>query len=54
MNDMQNLKIPAHEKWLYENTSALEQVKQGIKNAAKDKLISCGSFSKYVNKRHNK
>lgn len=37
---------PAREKWLFENKSALKQVKQGIAAAAKGELTSCGDFRK--------
>lgn len=53
MSDMRNPKIPAHEKWLYENKTALDQVKQGIKDASESKLMSRGSFSKYINKKRS-
>lgn len=40
--------IPAHEKWLYDNKSALAQVKQGLKDAKDGKVKSRGSFAKYT------
>lgn len=45
--------IPLREKWLYNNKIALKQVFQGIKDAAHDKLISKGDFSKYLDDDEN-
>ena len=39
--------IPAREKWLFENKIALNQVAQGIKEAAQGKLTK-KDFSKYL------
>jgi len=41
--------IPAHEKWLFENKIALQQVKQGIAETAQGKLINRGDFKRYLN-----
>jgi hypothetical protein len=40
--------IPAHEKWLFANKTALLKVKRGLKEAAEDKLTYKGSFAKYL------
>jgi hypothetical protein len=40
--------IPESEKWLYENKTAFEKVKEGLKDAAEGKLSSHGKFSKYI------
>lgn len=40
--------IPAKELWLYENKTALAQVKQGLKELAENQLIDMGDFSKYA------
>jgi hypothetical protein len=43
-----NVEIPAREKWLFENKSALQSVKQGIKDAVGGRVSSRGSFAKYA------
>ena len=40
--------IPAREKWLFENTSALGAVKTGLDQAAAGETASLGSFAEYV------
>lgn len=40
--------IPAHEVWLYKNPKVLEKVRKGIKDADQGKLVSRGSFQKYL------
>ncbi len=40
--------IPAREKWLFDNKTALKQVKKGLKDAAAGKVSKRGSFAKYV------
>ncbi len=42
------IEIPAKEKWLYDNKSALKQFQTGLEQAKKGKLIERGSFSKYA------
>ena len=42
------VEIPACEKWLLENKTALKQVKKGMENSAKGKLVNRGSFAKYI------
>lgn len=42
------VEIPAREKWLFANKSALKQVKKGLQDAANKKLIDRGSFSQYA------
>jgi hypothetical protein len=39
--------VPAQELWLHKNKKALNSVKKGIKQSAKRKTKSLGSFSKY-------
>jgi len=43
------VEIPAHEKWLFENKIALQQVKEGIAAAAQGKLVGRGNFKQYLN-----
>lgn len=43
-----NVEIPAREKWLWDNKSALNTVKKGLKDAAEGRTKSLGDFSKYV------
>lgn len=43
-----NVEIPAQEKWLWENKTALRQVRKGLQDAAAGKVKSRGSFSKFV------
>jgi hypothetical protein len=45
-----NVEIPAREKWLFENKSALQSLKQGLKDAAAGRVSSLGSFAKYIKK----
>jgi len=40
--------IPAREKWLFDNKTALESVKQGIKDAASGRVSKRGSFAKFA------
>jgi hypothetical protein len=44
-----NVEIPAKEKWLWENKTALQQVKKGLRDSAASRTKSRGSFSKFVN-----
>lgn len=43
-----NVEIPAKEKWLWENKTALQQVKKGLQDSAASRTKSRGSFSKFV------
>lgn len=43
-----NVEIPAIEKWLWENKSALKKVKQGIQDSKSGKVKSRGSFAAFV------
>ena len=40
--------IPLREKWLYDNKKALQDVKTGLKEAAKNKTKSLGDFSQFA------
>lgn len=40
--------IPKREAWIYENPKTLESIRKGIKEAGEGKLISRGSFEKYL------
>lgn len=40
--------IPAREKWLFDNKTALKKVEQGLKDAAAGRLVKRGSFSKFA------
>lgn len=43
-----NIEIPAKEKWLWDNKSALNQVKKGLKDSAQGRVKSRGSFAKFA------
>jgi hypothetical protein len=43
------VEIPASEKWLFDNKTALKQVKQGLKDSANGHISSRGSFAQYLN-----
>jgi len=43
-----NVEIPAKEKWLWENKTALQQVKKGLKDSAAERTKSRGSFAEFV------
>ncbi|MDB5038632.1 MAG: Uncharacterized protein JWQ35_2160 [Bacteriovoracaceae bacterium] len=45
------VEIPAREKWLFENKSALESVKRGLSQSTQRETRSRGSFSKYLNEK---
>ena len=42
------VEIPAREKWLFANKVALEQVQKGLKDSAKGRVSSRGSFARYT------
>jgi hypothetical protein len=42
------VEMPAREKWLFNNKTALTKVKRGLKDAAEGRLIDKGNFSQYV------
>lgn len=44
------IEIPSYEQWLFNNKAALKQVKQGLKDSAKGRVRSKGSFATYVDK----
>lgn len=41
------VEIPVREQWLLKNKKALNQIKQGLKDAAEGRLKKRGSFAKY-------
>lgn len=41
------VEIPAEEKWLFDNKTALEKVKRGLEDSAKGRVKNRGKFSKY-------
>jgi hypothetical protein len=43
-----HVEIPAHEKWLFDNKTALKKVERGIKDSAEGRLSDRGSFSRYL------
>ena len=43
-----NFEIPAKEKWLWENKTALQQVTKGLKDSAESRTKSRGSFAKFL------
>ena len=47
------VEIPAYEKWLFDNKTALGQVKQGIADATQGRLQDKGSFAKFIDKDSN-
>jgi hypothetical protein len=42
------VEIPAREKWLFENKTALKKVERGLQDAAEGRLSKKGSFSKFA------
>ena len=46
--------IPARERWLYENPSALSSVKRGLRQSAAGEASSLGSFARLSGKRASK
>lgn len=42
------MEIPADERWLWENKKALESVIKGIADAKAGRVVSLGSFKKYL------
>ncbi|CZO60809.1 hypothetical protein SCO11_01870 [Legionella pneumophila serogroup 1] len=42
------VEIPAKEKWLFENTAALQKVQTGLVQAKNGLLIDKGSFSQFA------
>lgn len=48
-----NVEIPAQEKWLWENKTALKQVTQGLKDSAASRTKSRGSFTKFMDDEEN-
>ena len=43
-----NVEIPAKESWLWENETALQQVRNGLKDSAMSRTKSRGSFSEFI------
>lgn len=41
--------IPAREKWLFDNKSALSAVREGLEQSAQGKVRTRGSFSQFAN-----
>jgi len=42
------VEIPAEERWLWDNKEALKSVIKGIEDAKAGRLVSRGSFKKYL------
>jgi len=42
------VEIPASEKWLFDNKTALKKVERGLQDAAKGRLSDKGSFAEFV------
>jgi len=42
------VEIPASEKWLFDNNTALNSVKRGLKDSAAGRVVSKGSFAQYI------
>ena len=43
------VEIPINEKWLFDNTVALNKVRTGLEQLKKHQLIDRGSFSEFAN-----
>ena len=41
--------VPAREKWLFENTGALNAVREGLAQSAQGRTRSRGSFARFAN-----
>lgn len=48
------VEIPANEKWLFENKTALKQVKRGLEDSANGRLKNRSSFAKFTEDENNK
>lgn len=42
------IEVAIKERWLFENKSALAQLKQGIKDSKDGRVLNKGSFAQYV------
>ena len=42
------IEIPAREKWLFENKTALKKVQKGLQDAAEGRVVKKGSFAKFA------
>jgi hypothetical protein len=40
--------IPLHEKWLFDNKSAMKKVNEGLKDAKEGRLVKKGSFIQFI------
>ncbi len=40
--------IPAREKWLFDNKTALKKIEQGLKDAAAGRLSGKGGFAQFI------
>lgn len=45
--------IPLREKWLFDNKSSLNKVKQGIADAAANRTLEKSGFAKYIEEDDN-
>jgi len=45
------VEIPAREKWLHQNPTALESVEKGLRQSAAGEVVSRGSFAKFTNEK---
>lgn len=43
-----NVEIPAREKWLFDNKTALKKVRKGLEESSEGQVTSRGSFAKFV------
>lgn len=48
------VEIPANEKWLFSNKTALSKVKKGLEDSAAGRTRSRGSFAKFVDDKDTK
>lgn len=42
------VEIPAREKWLFNNKEALQDLRLGLEDAEKGRLVNKGSFANYI------
>ena len=42
------IEIPAAEAWLWQNSAALNSVRQGLKDSAEGKLVKRGGFARFA------
>jgi len=48
------MEIPAREKWLFENQTALRSVRRGLEQSSHDEIVERGSFAKFADEEDEK